>query len=36
LINDLENLLGKKVDISIENALKPHIKTEILKEAKSL
>lgn len=36
LIADLENLLGRKIDIIIESALKPQIRNNVLKEAKAL
>ncbi len=36
LIADLENLLGRKIDIVIESALKPQVKKDVLKEAKAL
>ena len=36
LIADLENLLGRKIDIVIESALKPRVRKNILKEAKAL
>ena len=36
LITELEEILGRKVDIAIESALKPKVRTNILKEAKSL
>jgi predicted nucleotidyltransferase len=36
LIVDLENLLGKKVDIVTEKSLKPRIKDKVLREAKAI
>lgn len=36
LVIDLEELLGKKVDIVTEKGLKPRIKDKVLKEAKVL
>lgn len=36
LIVELEELLGKKVDIAIARSLKPRIKDKILNEAKAL
>ncbi|GAF83261.1 unnamed protein product [marine sediment metagenome] len=36
LIADLESLLGRKIDIVIESALKPGIRKNVLKEAKAL
>lgn len=33
---DLEDLLGRKVDVVTENALSPYIRAEVLREAMSL
>lgn len=36
LIAELESLLGRKIDIVIESALKPQVRKNVLKEAKAL
>jgi len=36
LVIELENLLGRKVDIVTEKGLKPRIRDKVLKEAKAL
>ena len=36
LIADLESLLGRKIDIVIESALKPQIRKNVLQESKAI